>query len=354
MTLKVIFILILQLLRRVRGIFMSSHRDRNNKQVNLSKGHPHDLFFRRFFSGTKEVVALLETILPLSILDLLDISTLKIENSVSVRSLEIRVDLILSVKLKKSHKEAKILFIVDHKSWPDRTVIQQLLKYQLTMIEEHYDDEKKDFLPPVLTIIFYHGHKKWKPAFSLHEDWLSMGIFSKEDLKEISQYLINFTPYFFNLSEFDIANKAIKRIRPILHTFRQIWSLNKLRKLEEKKAGLRKILSSAKKDLQGEEKEYIINVLLGIKNYLLQYNPELSEGLLDEVSKEIEGEHIMRELDLTIAEIVRKNCQEWEQEGRQKGIKEVVLKFLNADMSVEKVSRITGFSKEKIRKFQEE
>ena len=197
-------------------------------------------------------------------------------------------------------------------------------------------------------------------------------------MKEVSQYLINFTPYFFNLSEFDIESKAIKRIRPILHAFCQIWSLNKLRKLEEKKAGLYKILSSVKKDLQGEEKEYIINVLLGIKNYLLQYNPELDEGLLDKVSKEIEGEHIMRELDLTIAEIVQKNCQEWKQEGRQEGIqrgrqegrqegiqrgrqegrqegiKEVVLKLLNADMSVEKVSTITGFSKEKIRKFQEE
>ena len=187
-------------------------------------------------------------------------------------------------------------------------------------------------------------------------------------MKEVSQYLINFTPYFFNLPEFDIENKAIKRIRPILHAFDQIWSLNKLKKLEEKKAGLHKILSSVKKDLQGEEKEYIINVLLGIKNYLLQYNPELDEELLDEVSKEIEGENIMKELDLTIAEIVQKNCQKWEQEGRQKGrqegiqegmqegrqegIKEVVLKFLNADMSVEKVSRITGFSKEKIRKFQ--
>ena len=133
------------------------------------------------------------------------------------------------------------------------------------MIEEHYDDKKEGFLPPVLTIIFYHGHKKWKPLFSLHEDWVSKGIFSREDLGGISQYLINFTPYFFNLSEFDIENKAIKRIRPILHTFHQIWSLNKLRKLEEKKAGLYKILSSVKKDLQGEEKEYIINVLLGIK-----------------------------------------------------------------------------------------
>ncbi len=360
---------------------MSVHRNNNNKQINSSRGHPHDLFFRRLFSGNKELIALLKTILPQSILYLLDLSTLKIENSIAIKSLEIRVDLILTVKLKKSKKETDILFIVDHKSWPERRVIQQLLKYQLIMMEKHYDDDE-DFLPPVLTIIFYHGHKKWNPLFSLHEDWVSRGVFSKRGLEQISQYLINFTPYFFNLSEFDIENKAIKRIRPILYTFKQIWSLNKLKSLKEKKAALHKILSSVKKDLQGEEKEYIINVLLGIKSYLLQYNPELAKGLLNEVSKEITeelgGENIMKELDLAIAEIVQKNCQAWEQEGLQKGMQEgiqkgmqegrqkgmqegrqkerqeVILKLLKADMSVEKVSEITGLSKQEIRNFQEE
>ena len=189
------------------------------------------------------------------------------------------------------------------------------------------------------------------------EDWVFREVFSKDDLESISPYLMNFTPYFFNLSEFDIANKAIKRIRPILYTFKQIWSLNKLKSLDEKKAALHKILSSVKKDLQGEEKEYIINVLIGIRNYFLQYNPELGDGLLEEVSKEITkelgGESIMKELDLTVAEIIREKTQHILQQGRQEGIGEVLLKFLNADMSIEQVSKITGFSKEKIRKFQE-
>ncbi len=88
----------------------------------------------------------------------------------------------------------------------------------------------------------------------------------------------------------------------------------------------------------------------------------MCKGLLEEVSKdvmeELGGENIMKELDLTIAEIVRKNYETWKQEGlqkgRQEGRQEVVLKLLKADMSVEKVSRITGFSKEKIRNFQKD
>ena len=56
----------------------------------MTKAHPHDLFFRRFFSGITEVVALLETILPQSILCLLDLPTVKIENTVTVKALEVK------------------------------------------------------------------------------------------------------------------------------------------------------------------------------------------------------------------------------------------------------------------------
>ena len=83
---------------------MSANYNKGNKKVGFSKGHPHDLFFRRFFSGIEEVVALLETMLPQPVFDLLDISTVKIENSVVVKDLEIRVDLVLSIKLRKSKR----------------------------------------------------------------------------------------------------------------------------------------------------------------------------------------------------------------------------------------------------------
>ncbi len=41
------------------------------------------------------------------------------------------------------------------------------------------------------------------------------------------------------------------------------------------------------------------------------------------------------------------------EKGRQEGIAEVILKFLNTGMSAEEVSKVTGFSREEICKFQE-
>ena len=48
----------------------------------------------------------------------------------------------------------------------------------------------------------------------------------------------------------------------------------------------------------------------------------------------------------------QKGLQEGRQKGLQEGRQEVILKLLKADMSVEKVSEITGLSKQEIRNFQ--
>ena len=50
---------------------------------------------------------------------------------------------------------------------------------------------------------------------------------------------------------------------------------------------------------------------------------------------------------------IEKGIEKGRKEGRQEGIEEVVLKFLNAGMSAEKISEITGFSKKEIYKLQE-
>ena len=70
----------------------------------------------------------------------------------------------------------------------------------------------------------------------------------------------------------------------------------------------------------------------------------------------------MREFEIFVAEAVQKRVQrvlqeeqqKVRQEGRQEGRQEVILKLLNADMSVEKLSEITGLSKQEIHNFQEE
>ena len=174
----------------------------------------------------------------------------------------------------------------------------------------------------------------------------------------------------FDLSKFDIAKQTMDSIKSILYAFENIWSLKECKNRKERKAILRKILLSVKKDLKYESKQYRIDVLLSIKQYFMNYDSQVDEGLFKEVSeeitKELGGEDIMDELDFTMAGVIQKARQEaikegmeegireGRQQGIQKGRREITLKLLNADMSVEKVSEITGLSKQEIRKFQKD
>ena len=339
----------------------------------------HDVFFRSFFSTTEKIKRLLRTILPQNILDLFDLSTLKIEPSVVVKDLEVRADLVLSIVIKNS-REVRIILVVDHKSWSDRDVIQQLRKYQLVIVDEFCRD-KREIPPPVFCIIFYHGDKKCKMPSSLHEDWISRGLFSREIFEKLSPYLMNFRPYVFDLSKYNIGKHAIDSMKSILHAFEDIWCLKKCKSREERKAVLRKILSSVKKDLKYESKQYRIDVLLSIKQYFMKYDTQIDEDLFKEASKEVTeklgGEDIMDEIDFTMEGMIRdkvqerfqKEVQEKLQEELQKEVhkklqkelqkevqkeqKEMTLKLLKADMSVEKISEVTGLSKQEIHKFQE-
>ena len=389
----------------------------------------HDVFFRSIFSNIDRIERLLRTILARDILDLFDLSTLKVEPSVVVKKLEIRADLVVSVMFRNSKKKAKIILILDHKSWPDRDVIQQMQKYQLMIVNEYCRD-KGEFPLPVLCIIFYHGDKKCKMPSSLHEDWISRGFIPKDEFKKLSPYLMNFRPYVFDLSKFDISKQAMDSMKSILYAFEDIWSLKKCRSRKERKAVLHKILLSIKKDLKYESKQYRIDMLLAIKQYFTDYDSHINEGLFKQVSKEVSeelgGGSIMEDLDYTMESIVRKKVQERVQqelekklqervqeevqkklqervqeevqkklqervqeevqkklqervqeevqkklqervqeevqkklqervqEGMQAGRKEITLKLLKAEMSVEKVSEITGLSKQEIRKFQKD
>ena len=71
----------------------------------------------------------------------------------------------------------------------------------------------------------------------------------------------------------------------------------------------------------------------------------------DEVLQEYIDAIDKRERDRISSENLAR--REGRQEGRKEGIEEGVLNFLDTGMSVEDVSKVTGFSREEIYKFQD-
>ena len=179
----------------------------------------------------------------------------------------------------------------------------------------------------------------------------------KKALEELGDYLINFTPYIFDLSGFDIANTSDKGIKPILYVFQHIWFLNKDKNSKESYEFLQRFFSLTKKLSKSHKKGYIIDIMADVLTYFHQYNPKLNKRTLkmasQEITKKLGGIDLMEAYDFTIKGAIKRG----QQEGMQKGIQqlqEVALKLLEMGMNIDKVSQVTGLSKLKIHKLQVE
>ena len=324
---------------------MKNHNQFNNN-AEFPKLQSHDLFFKRFFSTIRRILELLEVILPKRILNLFDLNTLQVEKDVFVKDLEMRVDLVLKVMFKNSDRPAKIILLLDHKSFLDREVFKKLLQYQV-MAYAKYDH-------PVFAIIFYHGQKRWTLPKNFHEYLLSKDYLPKEALEELAEHLINFTPYIFDLSGFDVENRSHEDIKPILYVFQQIWSLDKGKDSTERYKFLQRFFSLMKKLLKTHERGYIIDIIADVVTYFYQYNPKLEEKTLyrasQNITKKLGGIDIMETYDFTIKGAIQRGLEK----GIQQGMREVTLKLLKLEMSIEQISQVTGFSKAEICKLQSE
>ena len=343
------------------------HSSLSQKKKKNLKAQSHDLFFKRIFSTIKKIVEFLKVTVPQKILDLFDLSTTRVEKDVFVKGLEMRIDLLLTILFKNSKQKAKLLLLLEHKSFIDKTVIKKLLSYQV-MAYEKYNY-------PVFCMIFYHGRQKWTAPRSFHEFLVSEGHLPQAALKELGPYLMNFSPYIFDLSKFDIDQKGKVRLNPILHAFQNIWSLKGSNTKEQQKF-LKKFFLSMKKLSKNHKKDYIINMVADIITYFYQYNPNLSKKVLQkasqEVTKEFGGHELMEALDLTLKGTLKKGITIGEKKGiaigekkgiaigekkgiaigEKKGIGKILLKLLKVNISVEEISKITGISKQEILKLQ--
>ncbi len=126
----------------------------------MKKNHVHNNFFLKTFQDKINTKDFISGVLPREITQKLDFSTLEIEDGTHVDD-QLKTHLSdLTVKVKtKTEKPVDLYFLFEHKSYNDKTILWQLLKYQFYMFEKDYN-EKRDFRT-IIPIVFYHGPSKW-------------------------------------------------------------------------------------------------------------------------------------------------------------------------------------------------
>ncbi len=260
--------------------------------------NPHDRFFKTTFTRRETALSFLQTYLPAELTQAFDFSAFEISKDTFIDSefKDSYSDILYKVGL-HSGGQSCIYILFEHKSYQDKMVAFQILKYMVNIWNLQRQQNKKQAYPfkPILPLVVYHGPTGWKVDLSF------AALFDETDLPDaLRPYIPNFNYWLFDLSQYsdeEIKGEVILRLGALLLKYINrgdllealVYILPLFHDVVKKETGL----------------EYIETVL----RYLTSGTEKVTENELTGILKEVyaEGENIMP----TIA-------QTWLEQGEEK------------------------------------
>ena len=211
-----------------------------------------------------------------------------------------------------SGKEGYISFLFEHKSYPDKAIAIQLLKYMAEIWEMKMKKEEVSELPIVIPLVVYHGKSKWR--FPLHLGGFLNGF--EEMPQNVKEYLPNFHYLLYDLSDYsDEEIKGNAQLRIMLKLLRDVFTKSTeefLRSFYEASHALQEI----------EDKQKGIEFFEITLRYVFNAVRDLTKKDMEQIVQQIETTFPEgSEVAMTLADILREEgMQEGLQKGRQEGV----------------------------------
>ncbi len=160
----------------------------------------HDNFFKKTFSDKNNIKDFLKLSLPDEIKREIDLTHIKVDNTgyVSENIREYFSDIVIKTRLKSKTGKDKplntdIYILFEHKSYKDKKIFIQLLKYMYLMWQK--DSENNKSLRVILPLVFYHGRSRWNIPDEFN------GQFNVND--ELKKLLLNFRYILFDTNQWE-------------------------------------------------------------------------------------------------------------------------------------------------------
>ena len=154
--------------------------------------NPHDKYFKEVMGNVETAKSFLENYLPTKVVESIDLKKLEPEKDSFIEKelQDIYSDLLFKTKI--NDNDGYLYFLFEHKSYVEKRIAIQLLKYIISIWEQKINKEKHDKLPVIIPVVVYHGRNRWKEGFNLGSQ-----IEGYEDLPdEIKRYIPD---YVYNL-----------------------------------------------------------------------------------------------------------------------------------------------------------
>ena len=139
--------------------------------------NPHDHFFSKAFAQPALVRDFINAYLPATITNQLDLATLTLQSASFVdEALDEHFSDMLYRVQSVDDKPVHIYFLFEHKSYPERWVAYQLLRYMLEIWDQWLTElrelrktqpsggKEPLMLTPIIPVVVYHGDKQWQVA----------------------------------------------------------------------------------------------------------------------------------------------------------------------------------------------
>jgi predicted transposase YdaD len=276
----------------------------------------HDGFFKRVFANEENIRSFLKIALPEKILNLLDLSRIELDTTgyTSEKLKGYRSDIVAKTVMRSTAEgevAADIYFLFEHKSYEDKKVFIQVLKYMYHTWQKDSDEGKP--LRVVIPVVFYHGKKKWGLSRSFHDQ------FAVDE--EVKTFLLNYRYILFDTNCWDFnapGNEALGDnvfLLTGLLLFKSVF--------HEDMETIGKVFDFWHQSGLSRDRERLLFMLTYIA-CTQDISPERLEKMLEK--SHINGGDIMPTL-----------AQRWVEQGEERGVKKGVKTGVNQGKKIEKV-----------------
>lgn len=178
--------------------------------------NPHDSVVRQTLGRPEVARGYFRHNLPEELLVRLDLATLeRVQDSFidpelhpSASDLLFTVDYLPEGGSEAEPEKLLLYLLIEHKSYPDRMTLFQLLRYIVRIWERYCAENRRNFLlPPVYPMILYHGMRPWPYPLNFHS------LFKLQD-QVLLRHLPEFSPVLHDVArseDRDIAGETAAR-----------------------------------------------------------------------------------------------------------------------------------------------
>lgn len=242
-------------------------------------------------------------------------------------------DLVYRVKL--NGQDVVFYLLLEMQSSVDFRMPYRLLLYQVEIWrywlqneEEALSNRKSFQLPPIIPIVLYNGKKKWTAERQFRK------LLSNEEM--FDSELLNFEYLLI-----DVARYTEEELLSLSNTIGSVFLLDQTEDQEHLLNRLGKLMNTIQQMPEDNQQKFVA----WMANILLQKLPE-NEPSLQQFIQSVKGDAAFMGLEKILDDIERKG----EQKGKEQVVKQMIAEQLDPDL----ISRVTGFSLDKINQLRKE